>query len=459
MVIGTHPVGSLRPKDEPQHPTSFAAQPVRVAYDVSLIGEHFSRAPNKTGVYRVVEELLWALLRQPNLQTGVVSVCARNPVEASRYVARYVREQQGMQGVVAVESFRSRLSLSGFYRGVYDHYHSSAFQARPKFDPRSVALRSMVRSFRYWLPVDVAPHLPAGEFDVLHSPFSRLPSDALTGGAQRVLTVYDLIPLLAPEYVLSSHIASFRAILGSLDVNRDWVATISEFTKQELCAYTGMSPERVSVTPLAASEHFRPSTDSEHIAQVRGRYGIPEGPYVLSISTLEPRKNLPHLIRCFARLIAEHPAEPVNLVLVGSRGLRYEEVFSTIANSPQLRSRVIFTGYVDDADLSAVYSAADVFVYPSLYEGFGLPPLEAMQCGVPAITSNTTSLPEVVGDAGITVDPRDEDGLCAAMLDLLRDSRRRNDLRRRGLVRAAQFTWDRCAASTAALYRRAVSAA
>ncbi|MFZ0751992.1 MAG: glycosyltransferase family 1 protein, partial [Pyrinomonadaceae bacterium] len=181
--------------------------------------------------------------------------------------------------------------------------------------------------------------------------------------------------------------------------------------------------------------------------------------YFLSLAAPQPRKNLAHLIRCFFRLLEEQPGLDVKLVLAGSKsqGWMYDEVFEAAAAAPKYRDRVAFTGFVADEDLAALYSGALGFIFPSLYEGFGLPPLEAMACGTPVISSDATALPEVVGGAGLMVKPTDEDALCEAMLNLLNDSRLRQELRRKGLERASEFSWQRCAAETVNVYRTAVS--
>jgi len=218
-----------------------------------------------------------------------------------------------------------------------------------------------------------------------------------------------------------------------------------------------MSPDRCSVAPLAAAPSFRPVSDLAAIAATRARYGIPEGEYFLSLAAPQPRKNLAHLIRCFFRLLDEHHLPDTYLVLAGSKdlGWMYDEIFTAAESSLKHRSRVIFTGYVADEDLAALYSGAVALVYPSLYEGFGLPALEAMACGTAVITSNTTALPEVVGNAGLVVDPTDADELCEAMLTVVEDDEVRQELGRRGLKRAAEFSWERCAEETARVYHAA----
>ena len=167
---------------------------------------------------------------------------------------------------------------------------------------------------------------------------------------------------------------------------------------------------------------------------------------------MEPRKNIDHTVRCFARIVKEQHISDLNLVLVGTKGWDFDKIFTEMMKHNSVRDRVIVTGYVADEDLAAIYSGAQMFVYPSLYEGFGLPPLEAMQCGVPVITSNTSSLPEVVGEAGIMVNPQDSDVLCQAMTDIYRKPALRNELATRALARAKQFSWASCAQQTVRAY-------
>jgi glycosyltransferase involved in cell wall biosynthesis len=219
-----------------------------------------------------------------------------------------------------------------------------------------------------------------------------------------------------------------------------------------------VDPARVFVTPLAADARLFHPASPEAQEAVRRRLGIPEGPYLLTLNTLEPRKNLESVIRAFARVAREPAARDLSLVLVGGRGWKAEGIDAALAEAGPVRQRIVLSGYVPDAELAPLYSGALAFVYMSLYEGFGLPPLEAMQCGVPVIASNTSSLPEVVGDAGILLDPTDLDALCQAMLRVHQDAALRAELASRSLARAGAFTWERCVAQTVAAYRAALAA-
>ena len=270
------------------------------------------------------------------------------------------------------------------------------------------------------------------------------------------MTVYDLIPILHPQYF--ENYTLLNTIIDGLQKD-DWVIAISQKTREDLCNYRkDLDPRRVFVTPLAASDWFYPCRNAATIETVRSKYKIPKGQFILSLCTLEPRKNLAHLIRCFAQLIRQEPLPDLRLVLAGSLGWKFESILAELTGDDEtIRGRIILTGRVADEDMAALYSGAVAFAYPSLYEGFGLPPLEAMQCGTPVITSNTSSLPEVVGNAGIMVDPNDADGLCQAMLQLATKTDLHRVMAEKSLAQAKSFSWTLCAEQTLAAYATAIN--
>jgi glycosyltransferase involved in cell wall biosynthesis len=270
------------------------------------------------------------------------------------------------------------------------------------------------------------------------------------------LTVYDLAAIQYPAIYGAGY---RRYLVGALRSLRpgDRVITNSNFVRDEVLA-AGIAPrDRIHVVPLAADPTlFYRCADPQRLAAVREKYGIPEGPYILGVTNPDLRKNVPHAIHAFARAAHEVRDALVSLVLAGSAGPGSDQIRQAIAEYPALRGRVVQTGHVPDDDLAPLYAGAQVFVYPSIYEGFGLPPLEAMQCGTPVITSNTSSLPEVVGDGGVMVAPDDVDALAGAMVDLARDADRRDCLRQRALLRARCFSWELSTAATLRAYRAAV---
>ncbi len=262
-----------------------------------------------------------------------------------------------------------------------------------------------------------------------------------------VLTVHDLIGYLFPANL--PPVARFywaRWLPFSIRFAGRIIAD-SEHTRRDLERLLGVPRERITVIPLAADERFRPISDPVRRADVRDRYDLPAS-FILYVGTLEPRKGLDTLVNAYASLAAEFPHA---LVIAGKKGWYTLPLFRQI-EALGLRYRVRFTDYVDDADLPVLYSLADLFVFPSRYEGFGLPPLEAMACGVPVISSNAASLPEVIGDAGVLVPPDNVGALAAAMRQVLVDETLRANLRARGLARAGRFSWDETARQTAKVY-------
>ncbi len=264
-----------------------------------------------------------------------------------------------------------------------------------------------------------------------------------------VLTVHDLIFERLPEHHKPMNRLYLRAAMPLYCRRADAIIAISECTRADLVALYGVDPQRVTVIPEAAAPHFR-QPPLEHVAEARRRYGLPDR-YALTVGTIEPRKNLPALLEACGPLLEEGDLSA--LVIVGSRGWLTEGFDRALAAYP-LRDRVILPGYVADADLPAVYGGAAVTVQPSLYEGFGLPVLEAMACGSPVCASSTTSLPEVGGDAARYFDPADVGSMTGALRAVLEDSELAAAMRRAGLERAAGFSWRRTALETCAVYDR-----
>jgi glycosyltransferase involved in cell wall biosynthesis len=434
---------------------------IRVAYDISLLADWFNRPDSKSGIYRVAEEIMFRVSKRDDVELTAMGICGDDVLASSIKSYLYVETFKDHAPCRFDNTFKSRLGLTNLYLKSFSACLSEDLAEGPKSALRTLYYRG-VRGILYRLYYtykldDIHRVFDQGRFDIFHSPYFKLPPRQLTKHVPRVITLHDLIPINAPEFVPAFYTIAVREILNSIDTERDWVISVSEYTKQEFCARTAMSPDRVFVVPLAASGHFHRVYDASRLAVVRQRYDIPEGDYVLSIGSLEARKNLTHLIRCFSKLLSEHPTLDITLVLVGRKGWAHEKIFSEVESPSSLCSRVMFTGYVPDEDLSALYSGARAFVFPSLYEGFGLPLLEAMQCEVPVIASNTTSIPEVVGDAGILVDPKDVDALCQALLDLLTDNSLSQELKRKGLERAKLFSWDKSAADTVEVYKRIIS--
>jgi glycosyltransferase involved in cell wall biosynthesis len=243
-----------------------------------------------------------------------------------------------------------------------------------------------------------------------------------------------------------------RKTLAAFDPARDWALAVSSYTRNDFCAHVAVDPDRVFVVPLAADAGlFHPIDDADVMAGVRARHQLGRAPYVLSVGTIEPRKNLAHLIDAFADLVERGRAgDDLILVIAGATGWKATAVDNALTRlSSRVRGRIRLLGPVPDTDLAPLYSGADAFVYPSHFEGFGLPVLEAMQCGAPVVTTTGGALPEVAGKGALLVDPRDRSALVAALIA----ARRNRGLAAAGRARAAEFRWSRTLDLTVAAYR------
>jgi glycosyltransferase involved in cell wall biosynthesis len=288
---------------------------------------------------------------------------------------------------------------------------------------------------------------PAQDADIFLSPFGVAPPNWLLD--QRLLhahIIYDLIAINRPDFFSLEAAAEVRNIVDSLD-EHTVIFAISEFTKKDLLACRpDLSPRQISVIPLAAGSSFKPCNDVHRKTAVRAKYGVPpQVPFVLSLATLEIRKNLDQVVNAFVLYLEQAESSPMHLVLAGMSGWKLEQLQSALAAAGRWRHRIILTGFVEDDDLSALYSDALCFIYLSRYEGFGLPPLEAMACGTPVVCANNSSLPEVVGEAGLLLDADDIQGVADAIQKIFESEAFRTSLSSAGMERARLFSWERCA--------------
>ncbi len=282
---------------------------------------------------------------------------------------------------------------------------------------------------------------------VVHSLHYAFP--LLTFGAKRVVTFHDITFITMPEVHERVKVRYFGVFMRASVRRAEAVLFISRSALADYTTTLGAPRGTAWVVEHGKGEAFRPDISNAEKNNVRRIYGL-GSKFVLYIGTIEPRKNLTRLVEAFAA-IAANDAE-IQLVIAGKRGWMTEGLFRRVA-ALGLGPRVIFTGFVAEQDKPALLAACTVFVYPSLYEGFGLPALEALACGAPTITSNTSSLPEVVGDAAVLVDPASTQALTEAIARLLASPQLRDGLRRGGPKQAARFTWERTAERTAAVYR------
>tara|TARA_Y100000590_G_scaffold288638_1_gene324990 strand:+ start:8191 stop:9330 length:1140 start_codon:yes stop_codon:yes gene_type:complete len=363
-------------------------------------------------------------------------------VRQSGGIGRYVREM--VNALAAVDSMNQ---YSLFYASQYKAARSM-LSLPDNFRIRHLPLHDIWLA-RIWqrmrLPVPV--ELVTGLIDIYHSPDFTLPPTLQ--GVPKLLTVHDLSFLRDPQSASPGlrrylEIAVERSVQLATHVLAD-----SQSTKDDLMELYLTPEEKITVLYPGVSSDFRPIVNPAKLKQVRKRYKLREEPFVLSVGTLQPRKNHLTLIKAFEIALGN---SEYNLVLAGGKGWSYDEVYELV-ESCGLQKRVLFPGFVADADLASLYSAADIMAFPSLYEGFGLPVLEAMACGVPVLASSVSSLPEVTGDAALLIDPGNVEDMADAMLTLAENVDLRQSFRDKGLKRAEQFSWQTSAAALLGVYK------
>ena len=267
-------------------------------------------------------------------------------------------------------------------------------------------------------------------------------------GTRTLLTVHDLSFVREPDSVMPGMSRHLNRWVRQSVAQADHVIAVSKATAQDLIELYRTPPEKISVLYHGVTPEFRPNDDPAQRAAIRDKYNLGRQPFILSVGTIQPRKNYQRLIQAFAQVKAE-----ADLVIAGGPGWHADDIYNEVTRQ-QLTDRVHFLGFVPDADLPLLYSAAALFVYPSLYEGFGLPALEAMACGTPVVAANRSALPEVVGSAGLLVDPFDVEAIAAAIDTVLHDSRLHQSLVQAGLAQAAQFSWTKMAGELVQIYQK-----
>ena len=412
---------------------------MKVLFDASVLGSARSNAHSRTGVHRAAEERSRFLIQHDDVELNWI--VHGNTDSLWDFIA--LTKEDPSLDLPLRASLGRRRCFDTLERALAISRLNKIFHRLP------AKIEGWKRQATF------SPSMVA-DADIVHSPFHCLPNlGNLANGTVRFQTLHDLIPIKFPEYFPAGAAERFRMTIDELH-GGDWVLCSSESTRNDLLNYRDdLSTQQIRVTPLAAADHFKPCTDGDRINEVRRKYGLTDDVrYLLSVATFEPRKNIKHLVSVFDNLQNELD-DDVRLVLVGVEGWKTRELLDSLTEKSE--SRIAVTGYVPDEDLSPLYSDAIAFLYPSLYEGFGLPPLEAMQCGTAVVTSTSSSLPEVVGDAAVKVRADSDTELADAILRLLSDTQWRASLEFAGLDQARKFSWQRCGDLTVEAYRDALS--
>lgn len=290
----------------------------------------------------------------------------------------------------------------------------------------------------------------SGKADLLHQPCFSAPF-CFKGPV--VVTIHDIISILFPENIPFASRMFYSKWMPFSYRKATQIITISDSTKADIQSILKIPEDKITVIPLAVDERFQSEVLANDVSRVKKKLNLPEH-YILHVGTLEPRKNLGFLIEVFAKALEQNQNKNLSLVITGKKGWYYEGLFKKVEEL-NLGEKVIFTGYIDDGDKPALYKGARMFAFPSLYEGFGLPPLEAMASGVPVISSNTSSMPEVVGEAGILLSPKNKNAWVDAISQVHNDSELRENMIRKNKVQVSKFSWAKSAKKTIEVYQKA----
>ncbi len=301
----------------------------------------------------------------------------------------------------------------------------------------------------YWENISLLRLFGKDGIDILHVPGFAGPIFAK--GIKKITTVHDLIGMIYPQNLAPISRFYWQVWLPACVRNSNMIIADSENTKKDIIRLLNIRQDRIRVIYLAANRSFSVIAYKGRQRDRLKKYGI-NTRYILNVGTIEPRKNVANLIRAFAGYLNNSRMWELSLVIVGKKGWAYNEALKT-AIDMGVRENIIFCDYIDEADLVLMYNLAELFIYPSFYEGFGLPVLEAMGCAAPVICSNTSSLPELAGDAAILVDPSDNAAIEKSIADILSDDGLKKTLSDRSLKQAARFSWEKAAKETMELYR------
>ncbi|WP_333852653.1 glycosyltransferase family 4 protein [Epilithonimonas sp.] len=398
---------------------------IRVIFDLEVLGNSYKN--NQTGIFRVTYELLRRFMFNNKLDVLYSNFNFNNDRKMKSKIGRFLSDEDlSIKSVNSCERikfipFRKEKLFKKIYRkfGIFDY---------------QIKFNSQINNSQIYHTLYYPIHFSLQKYQHI----------------KKIVTIHDLIPILFPQYNANTEL--LEKTIYSVGSN-NFVICVSENTKKDLLKYAPqIDPNKVFVSLLAASKDFFYKCDDEKkFSEVQKKYNIPNK-YFLSLSTLEPRKNIDHVIRSFVKMIIDRKINDLSLVLVGNKGWDFDNIFKEYENAKELKDKIIITGHIPDEDLASIYSNANSFYYMSFYEGFGLPPLEAMQCGTAVVVSNTSSLPEVVGDAGILLDPTDQDQLVDTMWEIYDNDEYRQDLGRKAIEQSKNFSWEKTVAEHLKIY-------
>lgn len=395
---------------------------INVLYDATPICKILTNNSSRSGIFFVAYNVLLELLKREEFNVYLYS---EKPVKLHQVIDRY-----------------KEFNKCRVYKSFLDNYTAAiAKSGLPKLLSNLQA--SLIKRLN---KVYFSHFVPFNDIDVYFSPMGAVPYFiSKNSGIKKYVILHDTIPLVNDYRESVSH-KWFYNLVESLNSTDKYFAN-SEYTKQDFIKYVPkINPDNITVIPLSTGKSYFKLDDTLYINQIKRKYGIPtDKKYIFSLCNLDPRKNLIFAIKNFIRFVEKNNLDDFIFVLGGAYCKDFDGILNdNIEALSEKQNKILRIGYVEDEDISALYSGAEMFVYPSLYEGFGIPVLEAMKCGLPVICSNTTSLPEVIGDCGIQINPYSDEELVNAMEKMYYDRNFRAECVRKGLERAKLFTWKKC---------------
>ena len=407
---------------------------IKIVYDATILAQGLEKNSGRSGIYFVALNILKILLKK---DINIILYCQSDKF---KNLKNAIEKELNLKKIKILHN-----SKSVFHENLKNQ--SNKLKIEHKIIKKIllqlflIVVSPIFKLYEFFYEIYLNKNLL--KYDVFFSPVFIIPENVQIN---HCTILYDLIPKLLPAYHRDTDKNSwYGRLIDSLNQN-DFYFAISEHTRQDFLKYfPQIDPNKITTTLLACDEKFEPKGKNLN-PDIRVKYNIPEGKkYIFSLCSLEPRKNLIRTVKTFIQFVKKNNIDDTVFVLGGGQWDEFiPKLDAEIEGLGEYKDKIIKAGYVDDEDLPALYSAAEWFVYTSMYEGFGLPPLEAMSCGCPVITSNNSSLPEVVGDAGIMIDWDSDEQHIEAYEKYYFDKDLKESNSRKGLTRAKQFSWEKC---------------
>ena len=416
---------------------------INLIFRADILASGIEKSSSRSGIFFAALNILNEMLKRDDVEVALYS--SKFKSYAVQHFQKLYPEYKDIKFLGYKGIFCHLLGLIDLYRRKYPKSYSS--DNILKMLIRFVNVR-LINLFNFFIK-DSIDNKELSNYNVIFSPNGVIPNSILKNKNLKKFTMlHDLTRITAKDCYkgMEIPIGDFEKLFNSLNKN-DWYFTNSEYTKQDFLKYcNNLNPDHVITALLGANENFYPVNNIEEIKQVKVKYNIPQNKkYIFSLCTLEPRKNLIFAVRNFAKFIKENNIDDLVFVMGGGHWQKFLNVLQKEIDAyGDLKDKILPIGYVDDEDLKTLYSASEMFVYTSLYEGFGMPVLEAMQCGCACITSNVTSIPEVIGDAGIQINPKADDEMTDAYKKMYYEEDFRNQCKMRAIERAKLFSWKKC---------------